>query len=105
MTLTQEAPAVGLAWDRRWPGGPSMANVRSAVVVFDGDDTLWRTEPLYDRARQDARFVVENEGLDGARWEELQRRLDVANVARFGLSAKRFPTSCREAYLAVCAES
>lgn len=81
-----------------------MANVRSGVVVFDGDDTLWRTEPLYDRARQDARLVVENEGLDGARWEELQRRLDVANVARFGLSAKRFPTSCLEAYLTVCGE-
>jgi putative hydrolase of the HAD superfamily len=82
-----------------------MANVRSRVVVFDGDDTLWTTEPLYDRARQEARLVVENEGLDGERWEALERALDVANIARFGLSAKRFPTSCREAYLAVCEEA
>lgn len=74
------------------------------LLVFDGDDTLWMTEPLYDEARAEARAVVERDGRYGVRWEELERRLDVENVARFGLSAKRFPTSCVEAYYAVCAE-
>jgi len=36
-----------------------------AAVVFDGDDTLWSTEPLYDRAREDARVeVVESTFVD-----------------------------------------
>ena len=70
-------------------------------VVFDGDDTLWLTEPLYDRARSAARQVVEGAGLDGEEWEAEQRRLDVANVARFGHRRERFPTSALEALAAV----
>jgi putative hydrolase of the HAD superfamily len=79
--------------------------VRSKTVVFDGDDTLWETEVLYDRARVAARRVVEQGGFDGTRWDELERSIDVENVAVLGLSATRFPTSCREAYEAVCREA
>ncbi|TMD14715.1 MAG: HAD family hydrolase [Chloroflexi bacterium] len=75
------------------------------AIVFDGDDTLWITEPLYDDARQRARAVVEAAGLDGAAWEELQRQMDVDNVERLGLAPTRFPTSCIEAYLALCAKA
>lgn len=71
-------------------------------VVFDGDDTLWRTEPLYDEARQDARAVVAKAGADGAEWEELQRRIDVENVSILGFSPERFPTSCVQAYEQLC---
>jgi putative hydrolase of the HAD superfamily len=73
--------------------------------VFDGDDTLWLTESLYDEARQQARAVVEAAGLDGARWEELERLLDVQNVQRLGLTLDRFPTSCIEAYRSLCSEA
>jgi putative hydrolase of the HAD superfamily len=73
------------------------------AIVFDGDDTLWETEQLYDQARHGARGVVEAAGLDGAQWEALERELDVANVARFGHDPIRFPTSCVEAYEALCA--
>lgn len=74
------------------------------LVVFDGDDTLWVSEPLYDAARKNAREIVEGAGLSGERWEELQRVIDVANVEKMGLSAKRFPTSCIEAYEALVLE-
>lgn len=67
-------------------------------IIFDGDDTLWTTEPLYDAARQRARALVEVAGLDGEAWESLERRIDVENVARFGHTPVRFPTSCVEAY-------
>ena len=67
-------------------------------IVFDGDDTLWSTEDLYDSARDHARRIVERAGLDGARWEALERRLDVANVGSLGHSPDRFPTSCVQAY-------
>jgi putative hydrolase of the HAD superfamily len=75
------------------------------AIVFDGDDTLWRTEPLYDQARQRAREVVESVGLAGAEWEKRERQLDVENVAHLGYSTLRFPASCVEAYEQLCAEA
>jgi putative hydrolase of the HAD superfamily len=67
-------------------------------IIFDGDDTLWNTERLYDAARAKARRVVEEAGLDGSRWEELERRIDVENVADLGFTTERFPTSCVQAH-------
>jgi putative hydrolase of the HAD superfamily len=72
------------------------------AVVFDGDDTLWRTEQLYDDARARARKVVAEFGMDAARWEECERRLDVQNVETLGYSKDRFPTSCVQAYEEIC---
>ena len=77
----------------------------AGVVIFDGDDTLWATEMLYDRARSDAAEIVAAAGLPANLWEEIERKLDVANVTRFGLSRRRFPTSCVEAYHRVAASS
>lgn len=71
-------------------------------VVFDGDDTLWSTEQLYDDARSRGRDVVAESGLDAERWEELERRIDVQNVAKLGYSMERFPTSCVQAYKELC---
>ncbi len=71
-------------------------------VIFDGDDTLWSTEYLYDDARSRARLIVSKSGLDGARWEERERLIDVQNVAKFGYSTERFPTSCVQAYEKLC---
>jgi putative hydrolase of the HAD superfamily len=68
------------------------------VVVFDGDDTLWLTEHLYDDARAAAGRVVEEAGLPSEMWWDEQLRIDVLNTGRFGLRAERFPTSCVEAY-------
>lgn len=81
------------------PSGPARVRSHLPVVVFDGDDTLWATERLYDDARDLAAKVVSHFGVDPAEWDDLQRRRDVANVARFGLSAERFPTSCVEAFV------
>lgn len=72
--------------------------------MFDGDDTLWFVEPLYDRARSSVAAYVEQRGLSRSRWDRLQRAIDVENVARFGLSKERFPTSCVEAFDQVAAE-
>ena len=72
------------------------------AVVFDGDDTLWKTEHLYDDARSLARRVIVDAGIDGAEWEELERQIDVQNVAIFGFGLERFPTSCVQAYEEIC---
>jgi putative hydrolase of the HAD superfamily len=75
------------------------------AVVFDGDDTLWSTEPLYDQARNAARAEVVRAGLDGEAWEQAERQIDVENVSRLGFSVERFPTSCVQAYDAVARAS
>src|SRR5947209_4796406 len=72
------------------------------VVMFDGDDTLWRTEVLYDTARAQAACAVADAGLDPVAWDDLQRHLDIGNVRSFGLSSGRFPASCVEAYVDLC---
>ena len=64
------------------------------TVVFDGDDTLWATERLYDDARTAAQGLVVAAGIDGTRWDLTERKIDQDNVALMGLSAIRFPTSC-----------
>jgi len=73
-------------------------------VIFDGDDTLWLTEHLYDEARDRARAIVEQAGLDGDAWERAQRRLDVENVAHLGHDPSRFPTSAVQALHAIGAD-
>ena len=74
-------------------------------VIFDGDDTLWNTEHLYDDARSRARVIVDESGLDGAMWEERERSIDVENVANFGYSMERFPASCVQAYEDLCRQT
>jgi putative hydrolase of the HAD superfamily len=64
------------------------------LVVFDGDDTLWATETLYDRARQRIRNMLCSVGIDGARWELVERKIDLERVATQGFSWHRFPRSC-----------
>jgi putative hydrolase of the HAD superfamily len=71
-------------------------------VVFDGDDTLWSTEQLYDDARSKARRLVAESRLNAVKWEELERRIDVEKVATLGYSTERFPASCIQAYEEVC---
>jgi putative hydrolase of the HAD superfamily len=78
---------------------------RPELIVFDGDDTLWISEPLYDAARDAAGLVVAAAGVDPVRWDALQRARDLENVRAMGLSADRFPISCREAYEQLAAES
>lgn len=70
----------------------------SRLVVFDGDDTLWWTEQLYDEARIGAARLVADCGFDATTWDRIERKLDVENVAKLGLARERFPTSCVEAY-------
>ena len=71
-------------------------------VIFDGDDTLWLTENLYDSCRTKARAIVESCGLDGSQWESLVQKRDQELVVTMGHSPERFPGSCRLAYKEIC---
>lgn len=76
--------------------------LQTVGIIFDGDDTLWSSEQLYDDARSRVRALVSESGLDGARWEERERVVDVENVAKFRYSVQRFPNSCVQAYEELC---
>lgn len=75
----------------------------SAGVVFDGDDTLWETAPLYSRAKQRFFGQMSSLGFDALEVETAFHNIDVANVDRFGFSKHRFPTSMAETYRLFCA--
>lgn len=75
------------------------------LIVFDGDDTLWRTEALYDAARAACADVVAAVGLDGREWEGRQRALDLKRMESLGFSRERFPGSCVLAAQALAAET
>lgn len=76
----------------------TLGSMTEPIIVFDGDDTLWFVEHLYDDARKAARSVVVDAGVDGAAWEELQRKIDLENVLTMGVDPERFPLSCAQAY-------
>jgi putative hydrolase of the HAD superfamily len=75
------------------------------VIIFDGDDTLWMTEALYDTARGRSADLVAGVGLDPAQFEKVQREIDLSNFDRYGLSQMRFPKSSRDAYLTLTADA
>ncbi|PQM53306.1 hypothetical protein C5U48_05370 [Mycolicibacter virginiensis] len=68
------------------------------MIIFDGDDTLWRVERLYDDARERAAAIVSEEGIDPQRWINMQKEIDIASVSDLGLSPVRFPNSSILAY-------
>ena len=69
-----------------------------ALVIFDGDDTLWRTMPLYvDAKRRFFALVSELVPTASGIEEEFEER-DRANVARWGFTIERFRNSMVETY-------
>jgi putative hydrolase of the HAD superfamily len=74
----------------------------SAGIIFDGDDTLWYTMPIYTKAKQeffDEMFAL---GFDPEEVERTFEQIDAQNVSRFGFSKRRFPTSMEETYQLFC---
>jgi putative hydrolase of the HAD superfamily len=72
---------------------------RKGLAIFDGDDTLWIVEPLYDDALRRIKDILDGLGLPGEQWRMLQRELDLENVQKLGMSPERFPLSSRQALL------
>lgn len=74
-------------------------------VIFDGDDTLWETAPLYARAKQEFFNKMSSLGYDRRDVERDFHNIDVANVDRLGFSKHRFATSMVETYRLFCNRS
>lgn len=67
-----------------------------ATLIFDGDDTLWRTMPLYTRAKVRFFFRMERLGFDRNNVEATFEHRDAKNVDRWGFTVERFRRSMIE---------
>lgn len=77
---------------------------RRRTIIFDGDDTLWQIQPLYDRAKSKfADFMVE-QGFDRCLALSKLDEIDVANIKKMGFVPERFPSSMVQTYAAFCAD-
>ena len=77
----------------RAPGAPR------GLVIFDGDDTLWDVESLYEAARHAILALLRDRDFDPGDWERMQRRLDLQRFEVERFSPDRFPGSCVAAYV------
>lgn len=75
------------------------------ALVFDGDDTLWYTMPLYRSAKKDFFDIMHSQGFDRSHVEESFERIDARNVKRLGFTGKRFRASMLQTYRAFCKRS
>jgi len=62
-------------------------------VLFDGDNTLWHIEALYDHARSELVHYIEASGAHTNEIEAFQRLEDKRLFEELGYSATRFATS------------
>jgi putative hydrolase of the HAD superfamily len=62
-------------------------------VFFDGDNTLWHIEALYDHARKELVRYIGESGADAAEIDDFQRLEDKRLFEELGYSATRFATS------------
>jgi len=75
------------------------------TVIFDGDDTLWEVQPIYDRAMDAFSRLLSREfevSPEIIRDELLQ--IDAAHVGKFGFGEQRFKHSMLTHYARFCVE-
>ncbi len=69
-----------------------------SVLIFDGDDTLWRTMPLYTAAKKRFFRMMKGLGFDEERLSVEFERRDERNVSKWGFTIERFKCSMVETY-------
>ncbi len=70
-----------------------MADSFREWVIFDGDNTLWDVESLYDRARDHLCTLLTQFGVDPHTADKFQRARDAELHGLYGYSSDRFPQS------------
>jgi putative hydrolase of the HAD superfamily len=75
-----------------------------AGVIFDGDDTLWETQSLYNEAKRLFFSEMKGTGFDFGEVRERFEAIDRSNVSRLGFSRRRFPQSMCDTYRSFCDE-
>jgi len=68
------------------------------VLIFDGDDTLWCTMPLYDGAKRHFFQLMRRHGFPAVAVENYFEERDRGNVKTLGFSKRRFGVSMLQTY-------
>jgi putative hydrolase of the HAD superfamily len=68
------------------------------LLIFDGDDTLWRTMPIYSRAKRDFFQLMRRQGFATKKVEAYFEERDRSNVKTLGFSRRRFGLSMQQTY-------
>lgn len=83
----------------------SSSGSTNELVIFDGDDTLWASQELYEDAKRSIKTMLGAAGYDDEAWVAALEEIDLARVPRFGWDPSRFPSSCVIAYRKQALES
>ena len=75
-----------------------LPGVPQSTIIFDGDDTLWRTMPLYSSAKRRFFTLMGDLGFDEKCVEEEFEARDLENVSAWGFTVERFRRSMVETY-------
>jgi putative hydrolase of the HAD superfamily len=78
------------------------SRTRRGVVIFDADDTLWETQPLYEKAKQTFARKMAHLGFGRQEALTLLEDIDAKNASLFGFSRRRFPRSMVQTYRQLC---
>lgn len=71
-------------------------------IIFDGDDTLWETQPLYERSKERFLGVMELQGFDPYEAKQRFDAIEINNARLLGFSKLRFPKSMSDTYRTLC---
>lgn len=71
-------------------------------IIFDGDDTLWETQSLFENAKR--QFWKQMRKLGFSKEEVIQKleEIDHHNIDQFAFSKARFPLSMQQTYEELC---
>lgn len=68
------------------------------LLIFDGDDTLWKTMPIYTEAKNTFFRLMKREGFARIKVERFFNNRDRRNVRTLGFSKRRFGLSMQQTY-------
>ena len=74
------------------------------MIFIDGDDTLWDTQGLYDRAIAGACEQIGLYGLDVTRWGDAVHEAEMVLLQKYGFAKERFAAALVQAYRMLCTE-
>jgi putative hydrolase of the HAD superfamily len=80
-----------------------VGHIMASTIIFDGDDTLWELQPLYDHAMDAfARLLSRELGTSPAIVRDELLRIDVSHVNESGFGEPRFRHSMLTLYERLC---
>lgn len=76
--------------------------IKKGIIIFDGDDTLWKTQELYDSAKAQFEKLLKTHGFSQDSIIELLDNIDAERVEILGFSKIRFLESMLITYAVLC---